>query len=99
MLSTSLKFVCRMDARHRFAIALVTSIALFVGLRGHVRVSSSIIATWNLFAFVALVFIWITILITPQHKLRDRAREQDIGRTAIFVFVVLAACAALFAVG
>jgi uncharacterized membrane protein len=99
MLTSALKFFCRIDARHRFAIALVAALALFAGLRGEVQFSSNIIATWDLFAFVALVLVWITILTTPQHRLRERARAQDIGRTAIFVFVVLAACAALFAVG
>lgn len=99
MLSRALKLACRSDARHRFAIAFVVAAAAFVALHGHARPSSSIIASWNIFAFVFLVFVWITILITPQHRLRERARAQDLGRKAIFIFVVMAACAALFAVG
>ena len=99
MLSSAIKFARRMDARHRFAAALVVAGALFFGLRSHARISSSIVATWDMFAFVELALVWVTILITPQQKLRDRARAQDVGRTAIFIFVVLAACAALFAVG
>ncbi len=43
--------------------------------------------------------VWIVILETPQIKIRERARAQDLGRNAIFFFGVAAACAALFAVG
>jgi len=51
------------------------------------------------FAFCVLAAAWLTILITPQRTLRARAQEEDFGRTVIFVFVVVAACASLFAVG
>ena len=46
-----------------------------------------------------LLLAWLTILTTPVHKLRLRAKEQDLSRFVIFIFVVIAACAALFAVG
>jgi len=88
-----------MDARHRFALAVAVAAVIFILLRGHARLSSGIIAVWDTFALVLLLLIWMTILITPQHRLRDRARGQDFGRTAISIFVVSAACAALFAVG
>src|ERR1700719_777147 len=99
MLPHALKLSCRMDARHRFAIAFVVAATASVAFYGHIRFSTSVIAVWNIFAFVLLVLVWITILVTPQHRLRERAREQDLGRKAIFIFVVMAACAALFAVG
>ncbi len=99
MLSHALKLACRMDARHRFTIAFAVAAAASVAFYGHIRFSSSVIVVWNIFAFVLLVLVWITILVTPQHRLRERAREQDLGRKAIFIFVVMAACAALFAVG
>jgi uncharacterized membrane protein len=88
-----------MDARHRFIIGLVAAVVLFVVSRSYTRASTDLIATWDTFALVVLILIWITIIFTPQNKLRERARLQDLGRTAIFVFVVIAACIALFAVG
>ena len=71
----------------------------FFSLRNHVRLSTDVIAAWDTFALFVLASAWLTILTTPQQKLRARAQEQDFGRTVIFIFVVVAACAALFAVG
>jgi uncharacterized membrane protein len=87
------------DARHRVILGSAVGAAIFFSLWHHVPVSTDIIATWDAFAFSVLGSAWLTILATPQRKLRARARKQDFGRTVIFVFVVVAACAALFAVG
>ena len=94
-----LDLICRQDARHRLVIALVAATAVSLSLRGHVRPSTEVIATWDTFVFCVLFLAWLTILTTPVHKLRSRAKEQDVSRLVIFVFVVVAACAALFAVG
>src|SRR5467141_1900738 len=91
--------ICRQDARHRLVIALVAASAVSLSLRGHVRPSTEVIATWDTFVFCVLFLAWLTILTTPVQKLRSRAKEQDVSRLVIFVFVVVAACAALFAVG
>jgi uncharacterized membrane protein len=94
-----LHLACRLDARHRLVIALIAAAVAFFVLRGHAQLSTVSIASWDAFAFVILVLDWVVILLTPHHKLRDRAREQDLSRLLIFVFVVIASCAALFAVG
>jgi uncharacterized membrane protein len=94
-----LDLICRQDARHRLVIALLAATAVSLSLRGHVRPSTEVIATWDTFVFCVLFLAWLTILTTPVHKLRSRAKEQDVSRFVIFVFVVVAACAALFAVG
>ena len=91
--------VCRQDARHRLLIALAAAAIVFVALRGQARLSTVSIATWNAFAFFILALDWIVILKTPHNKLRERAREQDLSRLLTSIFVVVAACAALFAVG
>jgi uncharacterized membrane protein len=94
-----LSLICRQDARHRLFIAFALAAAVFFSLRGRVHLATEAIATWDAFAFCVLLLAWLTILTTPLHKLRSRAREQDLSRSLIFVFVVVAACAALFAVG
>lgn len=94
-----LSLISRQDARHRLLIALAAAIGVFLFLRGHGRLSTEAIATWDAFAFCVLLLAWLTILITPVYKLRSRARAQDLSRFVIFIFVVVAACAALFAVG
>jgi uncharacterized membrane protein len=93
------QIVARLDARHRLVIALIAAGAVFFLLRGHVRLSTESIAAWDTFAFSVLVLAWFTILTTPIHRLRTRAKEQDISRFLAFLFIVVAACAALFAVG
>ena len=94
-----LDLICGQDARHRLVIGLLAATGVFLSLRGHVRSSTEVVATWDAFAFCVLFLAWLTILTTPVHKLRSRAKEQDVSRLVIFVFVVVAACAALFAVG
>jgi uncharacterized membrane protein len=94
-----LSVISRQDARHHLAIALAVAAAVFFSLHGRVHPATETIATWDAFAFCVLLLTWVTILTTPVHKLRSRAREQDLSRFLIFIFVVVAACAALFAVG
>jgi len=94
-----LRWVPREDARHRFAISLVFAAAIFLSLRGHVSSLTQVIATWDAFAVCSLALAWVTILTTPRSRLRAHAKAEDVSRFAIFIFVVMAACAALFAVG
>jgi len=93
------ELVRHLDARHRLALGLAAGAATFFILRGHLRFSSAAIAAWDAFAVVILALDWLTILVTPQRKIRELAQQQDLSRLLIFLFVVVAACAALLAVG
>jgi uncharacterized membrane protein len=95
----AVNLIVRMDARHRVGISLVVATVAFFLLRGRMGLSTELIAIWDVFSFSVLVLAWLTILITPVHLLRAHAQEQDLGRLLIFVSVVIASCAALFAVG
>ena len=90
--------IVRQDARHRLLIALGVAVIVSFLLRGRVHFATEMIATWDAFAFSVLALAWSTILNTPMRRLRERAKEQDLSRLLIFIFVVVAACAALFAV-
>lgn len=94
-----MRWIAKQDARHRVAVSLLLAAAVWGGLRGRVQPSTQSIATWDVFALCVLVLAWLTIITTPPEKLRARAQMQDLSRTLIFVFVVMAACAGLFAVG
>ncbi|MDQ6810040.1 MAG: DUF1345 domain-containing protein [Verrucomicrobiota bacterium] len=98
-MATPLSWIAKQDARHRLIISLALSGLTWATLGGRVSDSTRSIATWDAFAFCVLALAWLTIVTTPPAKLRSRARDQDVSRTVIFVFVVLAACAGLFAVG
>jgi uncharacterized membrane protein len=90
--------VCRPDARQRLVIGLAAGAAIFFASRGHLRFASAMIAGWNASALVIVALDWLTILTTPQRKIRELAQQQDLSRFLIFLFVIVAACAALFAV-
>jgi uncharacterized membrane protein len=93
------KFIARTDARHRFVFGLIAATAAFLTLRHQVRLSTDLIASWDTFAFFVLTMVWLTIVGTPAQRLRTIAQQQDFGRFLIFLSAVIAACAALFAVG
>lgn len=98
-MASALSWISKQDARHRLFVSLGAAGVVWFGLRDHVKISTQSIATWDVFALCVLALSWLTISTTPASKLRARAREQDVSRTVIFVFVIVAACAGLFAVG
>jgi Predicted membrane protein len=98
-MTSAFKRIARLDAHHRLIVSLVVGAAVFYVLRGHVRLWTSSMAAWDAFAVCTLALAWITIVATPREKIRARAQAQDLGHKLIFVFVVITACAALFAVG
>jgi uncharacterized membrane protein len=89
----------REDGRHRLVIGLAAGAAVFFTARGHLRLWSAAISGWNAFACVILALDWLIIWTMPQRRIRERAQQEDLSRLLIFIFVVVAACAALFAVG
>jgi uncharacterized membrane protein len=94
-----MNWIAKQDARHRIAISLTMAVVAWFGLRGRVQTSTQSIVTWDVFALSVLVLAWLTILTTPPEKLRARAQKQDLSHILIFIFVLVAACAGLFAVG
>jgi uncharacterized membrane protein len=97
--SPDVSWIDRQDARHRFFYSLLVAFAVSLAVRELVRFWTLSIIAWDVFATSALIFTWLTITFTPANRLRQRAREQDLSRMLIFIFVVLAACSSLFAVG
>src|SRR5438034_3120497 len=91
--------ISRQDARHRLVLGLAAGAAMFFAVRGHLRLWSAAIAGWNAVAVVILALDWVTIVTTPQRKIRQIAQQQDLSRFLVFLFVVVTASAALFAVG
>jgi len=92
-------FVWPRDARRRLVLGVVAGVVVFFAARGSLRLWSAAIAGWNAFAAMILALDWLIIWTTPQRKIRERAQQEDLSRLLIFIFVVVAACAALFAVG
>ncbi|HZE56838.1 MAG TPA: DUF1345 domain-containing protein [Chthoniobacterales bacterium] len=94
-----MNWIAKQDARHRIVISLAIATAVWFALQGQVQPSTRCIITWDTFALCTLALAWLTILTTPPEKLRARAQMQDLSHIVIFIFVLGAACAGLFAVG
>jgi uncharacterized membrane protein len=89
--------IARMDAHHRVAFAVLSS--AIIGTMFHALPLSTLsLATYDVFAVVSLALIVIAIAFTTSQQIRTLAQKQDVGRTIIFVVVVAATCAAVFAV-
>jgi uncharacterized membrane protein len=93
-----MNWFAKQDARHRIAIAIVVAAVVWF-VSHHQQSSTRCIITWDTFALTVLGLAWLTIVTTPPDKLRARARKQDLSHILIFIFVLVTACAGLFAVG
>ena len=92
-----LQTIAKMDAHHRFFLGFIVAVLVGLALRTQALWMVSL-AIYDAFAFVILGLIWVTVTLTPLEQIRAVARRQDLGRTVIFIFVIIVACAALFAV-
>ncbi len=90
--------ISRLAAHHRIVIAMLVAAAIESLLHGRVASATQWITTWDVFALCVLALAWLTITTTPRDKIRLRAQKQDLGHTVIFIFIIVAACAGLFAV-
>jgi uncharacterized membrane protein len=98
-MAKTMNWISKQDARHRMIYSIIAALIVWFGLRGRVQPSTQSIATWDVFALSILILAWLTIITTPPEKLRARAQMQDVSHIVIFIFVLVAACAGLFAVG
>jgi len=86
------------DAHQRLLVSLAVAVIIFFLALGHFKLSIQLILTWNGFALTAIVLAWLKILFSEARIAVRAAKLQDAGRTAIFIFVIAAAVASLFAV-
>ena len=93
----TLDAIAKMDAHHRMLLGFILAAVVGLALHTHALWTASL-ATYDAFAFAILGLIWVTVTLTPREQIRAVAQRQDVGRTVIFIFVIIVACAALFAV-
>src|SRR5436190_11245218 len=94
-----MNWIAKQDARHRTVFALFLAAAVWFLVSHRLQTSTRCIITWDTFALSVLVLAWMTIITTPPDKLHARAQKQDLSHILIFIFVLVTACAGLFAVG
>jgi len=87
-----------LDAHHRLLIAGVATLGTFLLASGHVKPSLQSIFAWNAFAWSFILVSWVRIVFADARTSIQTAKLEDLGRTVIFVFVLLSAVTSLFAV-
>jgi len=75
-------------------LGFVVAAVIGLGLRAQALWMVSL-AAYDAFAFATLGLIWVTVTLTPLEQIRAVAQRQDVGRTLVFIFVIILACAAL----
>ncbi|MEI7958516.1 MAG: DUF1345 domain-containing protein [Verrucomicrobiota bacterium] len=87
------------DAHHRLFFSSAVAVCVAIATEGRFRLPVQLVAIWNAFSLCVLVLAWARIVTArPRESLRT-AKLQDSGRRTIFLFVMLAACASILAVG
>jgi uncharacterized membrane protein len=87
-----------LNARLRLTISTGVAVVVWFATHGRVHLATENLATWDAFALSLLALAWLAILTTPQPEIRRQVKKQDVAGPWIFGFVVVAACAGLFAV-
>jgi uncharacterized membrane protein len=86
------------DAHHRLALSAVAAGLGGWLMRGHLAGPTLAVATWDLFAAFSMALAWSVIVSQDPFETRRTAQLEDASRTFLFVMVVSAAVASLFAV-
>ncbi len=87
-----------LDAHHRLLIAGTVAVVIGLVLPYHMQWSTRILGIWDAYVYTVLGLIWATILTAEPKEVVNRAKLEDNSRAAIFIFVIAAACASVFAV-
>lgn len=89
----------KLDAQHRFLIALDASLASFLLLPRTTHIATRLVATWDVFCLTVLSLTWLMIAKASIAQIRRRAQTQDVSHRIIFTVVIFAATLSLVAVG
>jgi len=93
-----LQRISRLDSHHRLLIGFGVALAVFGFLPPSVVLPTRLVATWIAYALTSLSLVWVVFFLTHPGQNRRFYQLQDSSRTAIFLFVVVAASTSLFAV-
>jgi uncharacterized membrane protein len=93
-----MRFLRSFDAHQRVVTAIAVGAVVFFSATALHRFALQIILTWNAFSFTIILLCWIRIIFADARTVIRSAKLQDAGRTAIFLFVIAAACTSLFTV-
>jgi uncharacterized membrane protein len=87
------------EAHHRLAISLAVAALFAIASHGYLSWRTQLITTWDAYAISVLTMTWTRIFTAQPRKVVCLAKLSPLSRNLIYVFVVVAACASLAAVG
>ncbi|MBV9673444.1 MAG: DUF1345 domain-containing protein [Verrucomicrobia bacterium] len=88
----------QIDAHKRFFLALLVAGLVFAMLQGRMQIPAQALLSWNGFAFSSLALAWIQMIFSDARAAVRTAKLQDVGRTVLFLVVILGTVASLVAV-
>lgn len=86
------------DAHHKLYASMCLAVAVFFACYNLLDLSMLVMVTWLSYLTSTLVLAWTTILSSHPAEVKFEAHAQDSDRKMVFIFVVVAAFASLFAV-
>lgn len=89
----------RFGAGRRLAAALVGAFATLLFLPHVLSLHTRLLISWDTGALIYLGIAWALIVSADAHMTRSHVLEQDQSSFIIFLLVVVAACAAVIAIG
>jgi uncharacterized membrane protein len=98
-IATGPSWIIRIGAMQRLAVALTVAIAAFLVQPDSISWHTRAVASWDLGVLVYLVLAWSLIARSDAAMTRDHALGQDQSGYVIFLFVVVASCASIVAIG
>ncbi len=93
-----ISWVLRIDSQHRIAVAAVLAVLIFFLIKPWLTQAMALMVSWNVFVMVLIVMV--SFLFSNAHPIEVKlyASLQDSSRTFIFLLIIAAACASVFAV-
>lgn len=92
-------WIIRIGAMQRLAVGIAVGIATYMAQPGSISWHTRAVASWDLSVLIYLCLAWWLIASTDAAMTRDHALSQDQSGYVIFLFVVVAACASVVAIG
>jgi uncharacterized membrane protein len=92
-------WVIRIGAMQRLAVAFTVAVAAFLVQPDATSWHTRLIASWDLGMLVYLGLAWWLIARTDGRTTREHALGQDQSNYVIFLFVIVASCASVVAIG
>ena len=93
------RWIVRFGAMQRLGTALGVAALVFLAQPDSVSWHTRIVGSWDLGAFVYLGLAWMLMAKSDARATRDHAMSQDQSGYIIFLFVVVASCACIVAIG